>query len=151
MGADGFGTRLSKSRRCHHPSPTLPPKPTICGQCGQGHRSFYDQPPRLIGDLPFGDKQRDLLMKLVQAYAERMPPEVAQTEPAEVKAAGLEKMHFAFAQDAAKPGKPFTYHVQGPTFVIEFLNVQSDSAGNPANHIHSCWRNLKGDFGIETR
>ena len=38
--------------------------------------------------------------------------------------------------------------IQGPTFVVEFLNVQKDSAGNPGNHIHSCWRNLAGDFGL---
>ena len=29
--------------------------------------------------------------------------------------------------------------------------MQADSANNPANHIHSCWRNLAGDFGVETR
>jgi hypothetical protein len=95
------------------------------------------------------DKQRDLLMKLVQSYAERMPPEVATAELADVKSAGIDKIHFAFAQDSDKPGKPYTYRVQGPTFLIEFLNVQSDSAGNPANHIHSCWRDPRGDFGIE--
>jgi len=39
--------------------------------------------------------------------------------------------------------------VQGPAFVIEFLNVQADGADNPANHIHSCWRHLTGDFGKE--
>jgi hypothetical protein len=33
--------------------------------------------------------------------------------------------------------------------VIEYLNEQRDSAGNPANHIHSAWRNIKGDFGVE--
>jgi len=32
--------------------------------------------------------------------------------------------------------------------VIEFLNVQADSAKNPANHIHSAWRTLGGDFGL---
>ena len=67
-----------------------------------------------------------------------------------VKAAGLDKVHFAYAGED-KPGKPHTYRVQGPTFVIEFLNVQEDSAGNPANHIHSAWRNLAGDFGLAGR
>lgn len=41
-----------------------------------------------------------------------------------------------------------TYRVHGPTFVVEFLNSQSDSTGNPANHIHSAWRRIKGDFGL---
>ncbi len=35
------------------------------------------------------------------------------------------------------------YRVQGPTFLIEFNNTQ-----NNANHIHSVWRNMLGDFGI---
>jgi hypothetical protein len=101
--------------------------------------------------LPAGkmnERQRKVLWALIQSYAERMPAEVAQEELAEVKKAGLDKVHFAFAQDRDKPGKPYTYRVQGPTFVIEFLNIQPDSAGNPANHIHSSWRNLQGDFGL---
>jgi hypothetical protein len=74
--------------------------------------------------------------------------EVAKAQLDDVNAAGLDKVHFAFARDDEKPGKPYTYRVQGPTFVIEFLNVQADSANNPANHIHSAWRNLNGDFGL---
>jgi hypothetical protein len=97
------------------------------------------------------EKQRGLLTKLVVGYAERMPPEVAKTELQEVKDAGIEKVYFAFAREDDKPGNPYTYRVQGPTFVIEFLNVQADSADNPANHIHSSWRNLNGDFGMTTR
>jgi hypothetical protein len=107
--------------------------------------------PKGLAAEKMDDKQRDLLLRLVQSYADRMPSEVAQAEMAEVKSGGLEKIYFAFAQNADKPGKPYTYHIQGPTFLIEFLNVQADSAGNPANHIHSCWRNLKGDFGIATQ
>ena len=82
-------------------------------------------------------------------FADRMPDEVAQFEMDRVEKAGTDQIHFAFAQETEKRGKPYTYRVQGPTFVIEFLNVQPDSAGNPANHIHSAWRNLQGDFGLE--
>jgi hypothetical protein len=94
------------------------------------------------------DKQKGVMQKLVESYANRMPAEVATYELDRVKKAGWDKIHFAFAQDDSKPGKPYTYRVQGPTFVIEFLNVQADSAGNPSNHIHSVWRNLAGDFGL---
>ncbi len=96
------------------------------------------------------DKQRGLLTKLVETYAQRMPPEVAEAEMREVRKAGLDKIHFAYT-GGTKQGKAHTYRVQGPTFVIEFLNVQADSAGNPANHIHSCWRRIQGDFGISAR
>ncbi len=92
------------------------------------------------------EKQRNLLTKLVYDYASRMPADIAAVELAQAKDAGIEKVHFAYA-GGTEPGKPYTYRVQGPTFVIEFLNVQADGAKNPANHIHSSWRNIKGDFG----
>ena len=94
------------------------------------------------------DKQRATLEKLLAGYANRMPPDVAKAQLDDVKAAGMDKIHFGFAREDAKPGKPYSYRVQGPTFVIEFLNVQADSANNPANHIHSSWRTLQGDFGM---
>jgi hypothetical protein len=97
------------------------------------------------------DKQRSLLKELIESYTGRMPSEVAASELARLKDAGLEKVYFAIAREDNKPGHPYTYRVQGPTFVIEFLNVQSDSANNPANHIHSAWRDLPGDFGAAVR
>ena len=114
------------------------PKPTV------------DQPVGLPG-AKMNEKQRGLLMKLLEGYAERWPPEVTKSYLAAAKDAGIEKVYFAFHRDDDKLGKPYTYRVQGPTLLIEFLNVQADSANNPANHIHSAWRNVKGDFGLESR
>jgi hypothetical protein len=94
------------------------------------------------------EKQKDLLWKLIQAYARRMPEAISARQLAAVKKGGLDKVYFALGGGEGTPGKPYTYRVQGPAFVIEFLNVQHDSAGNPANHIHSAWRDLKGDFGL---
>jgi Protein of unknown function (DUF3500) len=34
------------------------------------------------------------------------------------------------------------YRIQGSTFLIEYDNTQ-----NGANHIHSAWRDFKGDWG----
>jgi hypothetical protein len=93
-------------------------------------------------------EQREMLVKLVKSYTERMPADVAALEWNQVKDGGFDNIHFAFTGSPEGAGKGFTYRVQGPTFVIEFLNIQNDGAGNPANHIHSCWRRLKGDFGL---
>jgi hypothetical protein len=117
----------------------------------QGKPIAQPGPPKGLPASKMNEKQRDLLQKLIQSYADRMPSNIARAEMEDVKANGFEKIHFAFAQAAEEPGKPYTYHVQGPTFLIEFLNIQADSARNPANHIHSCWRDLKGDFGIQER
>jgi hypothetical protein len=92
------------------------------------------------------EKQREILWRLLQAYAGRMPPEVGEQELAAARE-GLDTTHFAYA-GGLEPGQPHTYRVQGPSFRVEFLNVQPDSANNPANHIHSVWRNIKGDFGL---
>jgi hypothetical protein len=92
--------------------------------------------------------QRAILQRLLEGYAARMPPEVGRAELAKVREAGLENVLVAFAREDDKPGRPYTYRVHGPTFLIEFLKVQSDSANNPANHIHSVWRTLPSDFGL---
>ena len=98
------------------------------------------------------DKQKEILLKLLHDYLdERVASDIAAAEMAGIKKDGLDKIFFAFARDDDKPGKPYTYRVQGPTFVVEFLNIQPDSAMNPANHIHSGVRHLKGDFGLSTK
>jgi len=94
------------------------------------------------------DKQTAALLALIETYADRVTDDVSRRQLAQVKKDGLAEVHFAYGPGDGAPGKPFTYRVQGPAFVIEFLDVQADSAGNPANHIHSAWRNMKGDFGL---
>ena len=59
----------------------------------------------------------------------------------------LDGIHFAWA-GAQEPGVGHYYRLQGPTFLIEFVNVQPDAAGNVANHIHSVWRDMRGDFAL---
>jgi uncharacterized protein DUF3500 len=91
--------------------------------------------------------QKATLKKLMTAYTKRMRPEVSEEQWKKVDAAGFDKVHFAY-NGGLEPGQLHTYRVQGPTFVIEFKNDQTDGAGNPANHIHSVWRRLDGDFGV---
>jgi hypothetical protein len=91
--------------------------------------------------------QKAILMKLLHSYTDRMPPDVGTLELKSATDAGIDNIHFAYTGNTEK-GKGHTYRVQGPTFVIEFLNIQADSARNPANHIHSAWRRIKGDFGL---
>jgi hypothetical protein len=93
------------------------------------------------------EKQQGILQKLVDSYAQRMPADIGAAQLKQVREGGFDKIHFLFT-GGTQPGQPHTYRVQGPLFVIEFLNNQRDGAGNPANHIHSVWRDLRGDFGI---
>jgi hypothetical protein len=93
------------------------------------------------------DDQRKTLTSLLQSYADRMPEDLARGEMKRANATPPGKLYFAYT-GSPEPGKPYTYRVQAPEFVVEFLNVQADSAKNPANHIHSAWRRLPADFGL---
>jgi hypothetical protein len=88
------------------------------------------------------DDQREMLRALVEAYAQDMPADVARAWLEEIKQAGPANVRFAWFGPADRL-EPHAYRVQGPTFLIEFNNTQ-----NGANHIHSVWRNMLGDFGI---
>lgn len=85
--------------------------------------------------------QRDLLSKLIDTYGAAMLPEVAADRMEKVRAAGMEKITFAWAGSLEK-GQRYYYRVQGPTFLIEHNNTQ-----NNGNHVHSVWRDFNGDFG----
>ena len=112
------------------------------------------QPPQTapeginIGELTA--EQRDLLESLIDEYIAAMPEEVANQRREEVDSALAKGVYFAW-EGATKPGIGHYYRVQGPTFLIEFVNTQPDAAGNPANHIHCVWRDLRGDFGIKIK
>lgn len=91
--------------------------------------------------------QKATLIKLLQAYTDRMPEDLSAAEMKRVKGTPDAKLFFAYS-GSPKPGEPYTYRIQGPEFVVEFLNEQKDAAGNVANHIHSAWRRLPIDFGL---
>src|SRR5262249_44873783 len=126
-------------------------RPKLFPEIEQGKPSPEVGDPVGLPAAKMDENQRALLTRLLKGYIAKMPPDVAAAEMKQIADAGLEKVHFAFARDDDAPGRPYTYRVQGPTFVVMFLNVQSDSAGKPANHVHSVWRSLKGDFGLAAR
>ncbi len=91
--------------------------------------------------------QKKSLRELLAAYNGHLADDIAAKRMKDIDAGGLDDVYFAW-MGAQKPGIGHSYLVQGPTFVLELVNIQSDPAGNPANHIHSVWRSLKGDFGV---
>ena len=85
--------------------------------------------------------QKDMLMKVVDSYAGLMAADIAADRLAKIKIAGTDNISFAWAGSIER-GQKHYYRVQGPTFLIEFDNTQND-----ANHVHSVWRDFRGDFG----
>jgi hypothetical protein len=90
-----------------------------------------------------GQKQQDILMALLTEYASRHAPDIAAARSDRVRAAGLANIFFAWAGGFEK-GQPHYYRIQGPSFLVEYDNVQ-----NNANHIHTVWRDLNADFGAD--
>lgn len=92
------------------------------------------------------EEQHVLMGKLVTTYLHNLPLDVAGKYFGEILP-DKDEVHFAWA-GALKPGVGHYYRIQGKTFLIEFVNVQPDAEGNPANHVHCVLRDLRGDFGI---
>jgi hypothetical protein len=87
-------------------------------------------------------KQKEILVAVIREYAERNAPESSAATMKEIMPA-IDKVHFAWLGPEQR-GQPHYYRIQGPTFLIEYDNVQ-----NQANHIHSVWRDLKNDWGVD--
>lgn len=100
--------------------------------------------PLVPGGLAYSEmapEQRRLLERLLDVYLGRVTPDLAAARLEQIRGAGIEKITFGWAGTTER-GRPHYYRLQGPTFLVEYDNVQND-----ANHIHSVWRDFHGDFG----
>ena len=84
--------------------------------------------------------QKELLEQLVAGYALDFPPEITDARMAQFHRVQAQSF-FAWA-GGTKPGQKRYYRVQTPEFLIEFDQTQDNG-----NHIHSVWRDYKGDWG----
>lgn len=116
---------------------------------GPGQPEPLRSAPEGIQAADLKDAQKEILRSLLVAYCNNLAPGLAAARLAEIDAAGLDRVHFAWL-GATELGVGHAYRIQGPTFLLELVNIQSDPAGNPANHIHSVWRSLNHDFGVAT-
>lgn len=95
-----------------------------------------------LGDLKEGKKKA--VVSLIRELVSNLRSELAQSELKAIQAAGVDKIHFAWA-GSLKPGEGHYYRIHGPTFIIEYDNTQ-----NQANHAHIVWHSLTNDFGLDT-
>jgi hypothetical protein len=97
--------------------------------------------PAGISAAKLDERQRGLLVALIEAYARTFEPGLAEARMARVRSGGIEKIHFGWAGSTER-GRPHYYRVQGPLFLIEY-----DASQGGGNHIHTVWRDFRGDFG----
>ena len=70
-------------------------------------------------------------------------PLVVTAQGARLRAGGgLADLHFAYAGEPAADWGPVYYRLQDERLLVEYDNTQNDG-----NHVHSIWRDFKGDFG----
>lgn len=96
--------------------------------------------------IPFSrmtSDQGNLAMRLVEEYVNNWRTDLALRELERIRSSGIERLHFAWA-GSLDLGKPHYYRIHGPELLIEYDNIQ-----NNANHIHTVYRNLKNDFGVD--
>lgn len=87
--------------------------------------------------------QRQLLVRLIRLYVDKQSSDLASNAMSRIEAGGIGSIHFAWA-GSQYHDQPHYYRLHGPTFVVEYDNIQ-----NMANHIHSVWRDIEHDFGID--
>jgi hypothetical protein len=106
--------------------------------------------PRVKLDAPSGirfseltDGQQGILTELVFEYVARTPEDVADMRMNQIEKEGKKHIHFAWA-GGENQGEPHYYRLQGPSFLLEYDNTQ-----NHANHIHTVWRDLHDEWGLD--
>jgi Protein of unknown function (DUF3500) len=106
--------------------------------------------PRVKLDAPSGipfseltDVQQGFLTELVFEYVARTPEDVADMRMNRIEKEGEKHIHFAWA-GGENPGEPHYYRLHGPSFLLEYDNTQ-----NKANHIHTVWRDLHDEWGLD--
>jgi len=103
----------------------------------------YSAEPRGVSAATMQPTQREILTALINEYIARMPDELAEIEWRQLRARGVNDIHFAWAGGIERH-QPHYYRLQGPRFLVEYDNTQND-----ANHIHSVWRDPQNDFGAD--
>lgn len=88
--------------------------------------------------------QLRLLISLIKVYINRQSREFAKTTFKKIESGGIDNIHFAWV-GSEHVGQPHYYRIHGPCFFVEYDNTQDN-----ANHIHSVWRDLNNDFGVDS-
>lgn len=119
---------------------------TLMAEVDQANAKAPAQPDEGIRWTALDDTQKKLLHQVLREYTGRLPGDVEAATWRRVTDSQDDSLRFAFAREDQKAGRPVTYRISGKGFLVQFLNVQSDAEGTPANHFHTALRRPSGDF-----
>ncbi len=114
---------------------------------GPGRDGVVPEPVGIPGRLLDGT-QREKLVALASQWFDLMPPDPARAHKARFLD-GLGETRFAWSGPLAA-GSDVSWAIQGPSIVIEYANDARGGAdaGNPADHVHSVYRDLDRNLGL---
>jgi hypothetical protein len=124
------------------PDPVFAPEPDyVLTEDERDILSYVRSSPNGLPARSLDKQQLADLVGLVEAFAGRLPSDVAAAQLLQIERAGLENLVFAWA-GSTSPGERHYFRIQSPVLLIEHDNTQANGA-----HIHSVWRNPADDFG----
>jgi hypothetical protein len=124
------------------PDPVFAPEPDyVLSEAERDILSYVRNSPKGLPGYALSKQQLDALFGIVEAFAGRLPSDVAAAQLRDIERAGLENLAFAWA-GSTSPGDRHYFRIQGPILLIEHDNTQAGG-----KHIHSVWRNPADDFG----
>lgn len=85
--------------------------------------------------------QQQIVREILQVFSEVQDEKEQKRRLGKVKAEGYDHLVFAWLGPTKRGGRHY-YRIQGESFVAEYDNTQEDG-----NHIHTVWRDFRGDFG----
>ena len=90
--------------------------------------------------------QKDLFLRLLADYVQRLRPELSDPVMESFKEDGFDRVRFAWAGGfSAKDGRYFRIQRTRPHSLL----IEQDNVQNNANHIHSVIRDVDEDFGVD--
>jgi hypothetical protein len=84
--------------------------------------------------------QLKVLADLIDVYIHRLPEPLASSETERID---VRDVYFAWA-GVVERRKGHYYRLQSPNFLVEYDCTQDD-----ANHVHTVWRDMQRDFGLD--
>jgi hypothetical protein len=124
------------------PEPVFRPEPDyVLSEDERDILSYVRNSPKGLPGRDLSTQQLAQLVGIVEAFAGRLPSDVAAAQMHDIERAGLENLVFAWA-GGTSPGERHYFRIQGPVLLIEHDNTQAGGA-----HIHSVMRNPTDDFG----
>ena len=101
--------------------------------------------PRGLSCRSFTEEQRGIFLKLVSLWIDDLPESASFARLAEITSQIDETVFFW--QGPHQPGSDASFHIFGPSLVIEYAG--QNLGGDPRDHLHSIYRDPSNEYGAK--